>query len=101
MVRALFDPVSVKFSGVVKGAVAIASVYSNVEVYLPQNVKATIKMASSHGEILAAAELKIALEKNTPADLITYGNVVSGKINGGGEDFKLTSEYGKIYLRTR
>jgi len=101
MVRALYDPVSVKFSGAVKGPVAIASVYSNVEVYLPQNVKATIKMASSHGEILAAAELKIALEKNTPADLITYGNVVSGKINGGGEDFKLTSEYGKIYLRTR
>jgi hypothetical protein len=100
-VRALYDPVVVKFSSAFKGPVAIASVYSNVEVYLPQNVKATVKLASSHGEILAAPELKIALEKNTPADLVTYGNVVSGKINGGGEDFKLTSEYGKIYLRTK
>lgn len=100
-IRALYDPVKVTFGNSVKGPVAIASVYSNVEVSVPPDIKADVKLGSSHGEILAAPELKIVLEKNTPDDIIRYGNLVSGKINGGGFDFNLTSEYGKIYLRTR
>jgi len=100
-VRALYGSVDAKFSGAIKGPIAIASIYSIVDVSVPRDIKANVKLSSSHGEILAAAELKIVLEKNKAGDMISYGNVVSGKINGGGEDFKLTSEYGKIYLRTK
>jgi hypothetical protein len=99
-VRALYGSVEAKFAGVVKGPIAIASVYSTVDVSLPGSTKANIRLSSSHGEIMAAADLNMVLEKNASSDMITYGNTVNGKLNGGGADIKLTSEYAKIYLRS-
>lgn len=99
-VRALYGSVDAKFINPIKGPVAIASVYSTVDVSIPGTTKANIRLSSSHGEILAAADLNIVLEKNGSGDMISYGNTVNGKINGGGADIKLTSEYAKIYLRS-
>ena len=98
-VRALYGSVEARFSDHIKGPVSIASIYSVVDVAIPVATKANVKLSSSHGEIMASSELKIELEKKEGDDMIRYGGIVSGKLNGGGPDFKLTSEYGKIYLR--
>lgn len=98
-VRALYGSVDATFSEHLKGPVSIASIYSTVDVTIPQDTRANVKLSSSHGEIMASSGLKIVLEKNGSGDMISYGNVVNGKLNGGGADFKLSSEYSKIYLR--
>lgn len=94
-VRALYGSVEAKFAGAVKGPIAIASIYSTVDVSLPGTTKANIRLSTSHGEILAAADLNMVLEKNASSDMVSYGNTVNGKLNGGGADIKLTPEYVK------
>jgi hypothetical protein len=98
-VRALYGSVDATFSENIKGPVSIVSIYSTVDVAIPQSTKADIRLSSSHGGILASADFKIEMEKSAGSDMISYGDVVDGKLNGGGTDIKLTSEYGKIYLR--
>jgi hypothetical protein len=99
-VRALYGAVDAKFSAPVKGPISIASIYSTVDVSIPADTKANVKLSSEHGSILASAELKIEMEKNPDGDnMVSYGNTVNGKLNGGGPEFSLTADYGKIYLR--
>jgi hypothetical protein len=98
-VRALYGSVDATFNTHIKGPISIASIYSVVDVTIPQDTKANVKLNSSHGNILASSELKIEMEKRKDDDMINYGGDVNGKLNGGGIEFKLTSEYGKIYLR--
>ncbi|HEY4326661.1 MAG TPA: hypothetical protein VGN20_21930 [Mucilaginibacter sp.] len=98
-VRAIYGSVDARFSAPVKGPISIASIYSTVDVAIPLDTKANIKLSSEHGSILAAADMKIEMEKTPGSDMISYGNMVNGKLNGGGPEFKLTADYGKIYLR--
>jgi hypothetical protein len=100
-VSTLYGGVDAKFSSPVKGPVSIASTYASVDVSLPLDTKANVKLSTSYGSMLASADLKIEIEKNSADNMISYGKVVNGKMNGGGAEFKLTSEYGKIYLRPR
>ena len=98
-VRALYGSIDATFSDNIKGPISIASIYSTVDVTIPTTTKANVKLSTSHGEILASADLKIEFEKSADSDMVNYGSNVNGKLNGGGLDFKLTSEYSKIYLR--
>ena len=98
-VTALYGGVDAVFGKPVTGPVSIASIYAAVDVSIPVDTKANVKLSSSHGTILASADLKIEMEKNADSDMISYGNLVNGKLNGGGSSFKLMAEYGKIYLR--
>jgi len=99
LVRAMYGSVEARFNEHIKGPISIASVYSTVDVAIPVDTKANIKLSSSHGTIMASSDLKIEMEKNSENDMISYGGLVNGKLNGGGTEFKLTSEYGKIYVR--
>ncbi len=98
-VRALYGAVDAKFTEPIKGPVSIASIYSTVDVAIPVTTKVNVRLSCSHGTILASSDLKIIMEKNTNDNMISYGNVVNGKLNGGGPEFKLSAEFGKIYLR--
>src|ERR1700761_5250117 len=100
-VRALYGGVTARFNDHIKGPIAIASVYAAVDVAIPASTKANVSLSSTHGEILASADLKIDMAKKAEGDMVRYGGSsdVDGKLNGGGLDFKLSSEYGKIYLR--
>ena len=100
-VKAVYGSVEAKFGAAIKGPISIVSIYGHVDVAIPVTTKANLKMSTSYGEIFAAAELKIELEKTANAeDLISYKTSnVKGKINGGGIDLTLKSDYSKIYLR--
>lgn len=100
-VKAVYSAVDVKFGTTMKGPISIVSIYGHVDVAIPTSTKADLKMNTSYGEILASPEFKIEMEK-TAGDMISYkNNTVKGKLNGGGTDINLVSNYGKIYLRKR
>jgi len=98
-VRALYGSVDAVFGSYIKGPVSIASIYATVDVSIPADTRANVKLSSEHGSILASADLKIEMEKNENSDMISYGGLVNGKLNGGRTAFKLMADYGKIYLR--
>jgi predicted membrane protein len=100
-VKTIYGSVDAKFGDNIKGPLSIVSIYGHVDVAIPTTTKANLKMSTSYGEIFAASELKIELEKTANSDdMISYKTSnVKGKINGGGIDLTLKSDYSKIYLR--
>jgi len=99
-VNAIYGSVDAVFKGTVAGPVSIVSIYATVDVSIPVTTKANLKLNSMHGDTFASGDLKIEMEKTTGDDMVRYGSGnVKGKINGGGIDFSLRADYGKIYLR--
>ncbi len=97
-VKSVYGSVEVKLGQNIKGPVSLISVYKHVDVAMPVTTKANLKMNTSWGEILASADFKIDIEKS--GDMVKYSdNNIKGKLNGGGIDMTLTSNYGKVYLR--
>jgi hypothetical protein len=100
-VKTVYGNIDAKFKENIKGPISIVSIYGHVDVAIPVATKANLKMSTSYGEIFAASDLKIELEKTANADdMISYKTSnVKGKLNGGGLEFTLKSDYSKIYLR--
>lgn len=98
--KAVYGSIDAKFSDNIKGPISIVSIYGHVDVAIPTSTKANLKMNTSYGEIFASSDLKIELEKTENNDMVSYrANNVKGKLNGGGAEFTLKSDYSKIYLR--
>jgi len=98
-IKTIYGHVEASLGNNVKGPLSIVSVYGYVDVALPAGTKADLKLSTSYGEILVAPEFKIEVEKQ--GDMIRYGDLVSGKINGGGINIDLNCNYGKVYLRKK
>lgn len=98
-IKTVYGGVDAEFGSTIKGPVSIVSVYGHVDVTIPVTTKANINMNTSWGELYAAADFKIEVEKT--GDMVRYGDNVKGKLNGGGIDLSLKSSYGKIYLRKK
>ncbi len=96
-VKSIYGEVNVIFGETIKGPISIASIYGHVDVALPVTTKANLKLNTNYGEILADPDFKIDIEKT--GELVSYSNNVKGKLNGGGTDISLISNYGKVYLR--
>jgi hypothetical protein len=98
-VKSVYGHVDADFNANMKGPISIVSVYGYVDLTLPLATKANLKMSTSYGEILVAPEFKIEIDKD--GSMIRYSDKVNGKINGGGINIDLNSNYGKIYLRKK
>lgn len=99
-VKSIYGGVEAKFKENIKGPISLVSIHGFVDVALPASTKASLSMKTSYGELLAASGLNIEVEKNAGSDMVSYSNKnVKGKLNGGGTDITLRSDYGKIYLR--
>lgn len=97
-VKSVYGGIEAKLGQNIKGPISLISVYKHVDVSMPVTTKANLKMNTAWGEILASAEFKIDIEKS--GDMVKYSdNNIKGKLNGGGIDMTLTSNYGKVYLR--
>ncbi|GGG64714.1 hypothetical protein GCM10007332_28910 [Epilithonimonas arachidiradicis] len=100
-VKSIYGNVEAVFSQNVKGPLSIISVYGHADVSLPKSVKANLKATTSYGEIYISPDFKIEQEKKTEDDLVRFGNDLIGKVNGGGTDIEVRSDYSKIYLRAK
>jgi hypothetical protein len=87
-------------------AMAFSSLNGKIDVTLPADSKANLKMKSSNGEIFS--DFDVAVDKTTPKvetrnedhyHEIKIDGWVYGKINGGGPEIMMQSTFGKIYLR--
>lgn len=125
-IKALYGSVDAIFQGDIKGPVSIVSIYGYVDVSIPATAKANVQLGTSYGNLYAAEGFKIAvnqkaagkgedfeaepLQRNktdkvdTFSERFIYRNDkenLKGKINGGGADLILKSNYKNVYLRQK
>jgi hypothetical protein len=98
-IRSLYGTITAIFVEPIKGPISMTSIYSAVDVAIPVNTKANIKFKSAMSTIMTSPDFKIAIEKTTEDSVASYGTLIYGKLNTGGPELKLSSTYGKIYLR--
>ena len=79
------------------GTHSIASISGEVDVTLPADAKAQLRLESISGEVYSNFELAGPGAKGLKR--ISAGSVVEGNINGGGVEISLTSTSSNIYLR--
>ncbi|KQC00075.1 DUF4097 family beta strand repeat-containing protein [Pedobacter sp. Hv1] len=99
-INSIYGSVIAKFKDKITGPITLVSMYGNVDVSVPLDTKASLKLKSSYGYVFAASEMKIDLKKRVEDGMVEYNSSnIAGNLNGGGIEFNLTSEYGKVYLR--
>jgi hypothetical protein len=99
--------VIVKFKTVdEKTAMAFASLNGKIDVTLPADTKANLKLKSDNGEMFS--DFDIAVDKVTPKietnneehyHQIKIEDWVIGKLNGGGPEIMMKTTFGSIYIR--
>jgi hypothetical protein len=98
-VKSIYGKVEAVFNQNTKGPLSIISVYGLADVTLPRSVKANLKTTTSYGEIYMSPDLKIDIEKKD--GLVRHGDELIGKVNGGGTNIEVRSDYSKVYLRAK
>jgi len=93
-IKTMYGHVEANLGANVKDPISMISVYGYVDVTIPVATKANLRMDTSYGEILVDPDFKIDFASAS-------GDRVSGKLNGGGVNIDLSSNYGKIYLRKK
>jgi hypothetical protein len=81
----------------IKTPVSIVSVHGHVDIAIPATTKANLDLGTVYGAIFVDPDFKIEVEKT--GDMVKYSDNVSGKINGGGVDIKISSTHNNVYLR--
>jgi putative adhesin len=87
---------------------ALSSMNGSVDVTLPSNVKANLKMSSNNGEAYSDFDIQLSPNSSPANDTFrnragrgrgSVGKTLNGTINGGGPDFDLRTLNGNIYIR--
>ncbi len=82
-----------------KSPISISSTGGDVDVTLPGDTPANVRLNTVGGEIYS--DLKLDMEKKDGLQRFGGREDVNGKLNGGGVQIDLRSVGGTIYLRTR
>ena len=92
--------VEVRFTKVnQKSPISISSTGGDVDVTLPGDTPANLRLNTVGGEIYS--DLKLETEKKDGLERFGGREAISGKLNGGGVQIDLRSVGGTIYLRNR
>jgi hypothetical protein len=92
-------------------SMSFSTMNGDVDVTLPADVKARVKMKSDNGEVYSDFDVRPEANPATPKVSETHGKdgrfrvqfdkVTYGSINGGGPEMQFTTFNGKIYLRKK
>ncbi|HEX8531630.1 MAG TPA: DUF4097 family beta strand repeat-containing protein [Cytophagales bacterium] len=82
-----------------KSPISISSTGGDVDVTLPGDTPANVRLNTMGGEIYS--DMKLEMEKKDGLERFGGREAVNGKLNGGGVQIDLRSMGGSIYLRTR
>ncbi len=110
--HSLNEDVVVTFDQVTPGkSMSFSTMNGDVDVTLPGDTKARVKMKSDNGDIYSDFEVKVEANPSNPNVSDTHGKdgrfhvqfdkVTYGSINGGGPEMQFTTFNGKIYLRKK
>lgn len=98
LVNTVYGGIEAKFSSLSQsGPTSIVSVYGDVDITLPENAKANLKIKTPYGE--AFSDLKIDFEQS--GGMKKMSSTVEGKLNGGGVELDLQASYNNVYLRKK
>lgn len=98
LVNTVYGGVEAKFTSLSQtGPTSIVSVYGSVDVTLPQNAKANLKIKTPYGE--AFSDMNI--EFNNEEGMRKVSSTVEGTLNGGGVDLDIQASYSNVYLRKK
>lgn len=78
--------------------ISIISVHGLVDVALPANTKANLRMEAKYGELLTNMDIEF---DKSDGDMKSFSSKVAGKLNGGGVEIHLVSSHGNVYLRKK
>ena len=88
---------------------SFSTLNGNIDVTLPQTVKANVRMKTDNGEIYSDFDVKLdsgaRMVQNEPGDAqdgryhVRFDRALRGTINGGGPEFQFTSFNGQIFIR--
>jgi len=83
----------------------------DIDVTLPDNSKANVRMKTDNGEIYSDFEVKLdsgaQVQRNESGRQrdgsyhLRFDRTLRGSINGGGPEFQFTTFNGQIYIRKR
>jgi hypothetical protein len=91
-------------------AMSFSSLNGDIDVTLPPDAKARVKMKSDNGDVFSDFEIKLepnarqAMEEGRPDKgkyRVRLDKAVYGTINGGGPDMQFTTLNGRIYIRKK
>ena len=106
--NALNGEVVVTFTSVTPDTpMSFSTLNGEIDVTLPTNINATIKMKTDNGEIYSDFEIELQAgggqeivdESRGDRNRIRIDKTITGNINGGGPEFQLTTFNGNIYIR--
>lgn len=91
-------------------AMSFSTLNGNVDVTLPADTKANVRMKSQNGEIWSDFDIQLSASNRGPvtegADgkgkyKVKFDRMMTGSINGGGPEFQFTTLNGVIYIRKK
>jgi hypothetical protein len=102
-INSMSGPINIEFSTVNQSApITITSYSAEIDITMPSNTKANLKMSSMNGDIYTDFDIKFKEDKETRGlRYIGGGSNISGTINGGGVDVLLKALSDNIYLRKK
>jgi len=90
---------------------SFSTLNGDIDVTLPESIRANFRMKSDHGDIFSDFEVKLASATGSiPAEggrqkdgtfHIRFDRTLRGAVNGGGPEFQFTSFNGHIYIRKK
>ena len=98
-IRTVHGDIDATFTGLLKNEVFLSSTHGHVDVAIPGDTKANLKLNTSWGEIFIDPAFKLELERS--GDMVKYSDKMVAKINGGGITVNLSSTHDNIYLRKK
>jgi DUF4097 and DUF4098 domain-containing protein YvlB len=107
--HALNGKVQVELNRVVADkAMSFSTLNGDVDVTLPADARANLKMKSENGEIFSDFEIQLKPSSAQPVSSggkgkykLRFDRALYGSINGGGPEFSFTTLNGTIYLRKK
>ena len=98
-VKTVHGDIDASLEGTLNSPLTLESTHGHVDVALPLNTKATLTLRTSWGEVLVDPDFKIELDRS--GGLVNYSERITGKLNGGGTEVRLTSHHDNVYLRKK
>ena len=88
---------------------SFSTMNGNIDVTLPDNVRATVRMKTDNGDIYSDFDVKLEGETHITSDTDRRGTAhhyrmdrtIRGTINGGGPEYQFTSFNGNILIRKK
>jgi DUF4097 and DUF4098 domain-containing protein YvlB len=90
---------------------SFSTLNGNIDVTLPDDLKANIRVKTDNGEIFSDFDVKVINEPTIVSNEsgrqkdgtyhLRFDRTVRGTINGGGAEFQFTSFNGQIYIRKK